>query len=135
MGLIRPLRIAIKTPLDMTGIDILLIVATLGAAIIGIIFLPKLGLPSNQIEIYQNNRIYGRYDLRHNKIIEVPGPLGSTCVEIKSGAARIISSPCPHKICVGMAPIGNKGDFLLCLPNGVLVKWGAQTSDVDAVSR
>jgi len=42
-------------------------------------------------------------------------------VEIKDGAARVISADCPDKICVHHRAIHKTGESILCLPNKVVV--------------
>ncbi len=50
------------------------------------------------------------------------GPLGETVVEIEDGRARVISSPCPTKVCMGMGPASRYGDLLACVPNHLIVR-------------
>ena len=56
----------------------------------------------------------GRYEIR--------GPLGSTFVVVSDGGARVESSPCPHKVCVGMGTVSSPGEVIVCVPNGVAVR-------------
>lgn len=46
------------------------------------------------------------------------------CVEIEvaDGRARVLSSTCPDKICVGCGWLENKGESAVCLPNKVVVR-------------
>jgi hypothetical protein len=80
----------------------------------------------------------------HERIL-VSGPLGDTVVEIRDGAARILSSPCSNQTCVAAGSIARRGQWVACLPNGALVrvegaapseaasrKTASQEADVDA---
>ena len=57
-----------------------------------------------------------------HETIEVPGPLGITVVELDGLRARVISSPCPDKICIKMGWLERPGDYAACLPNRVLAE-------------
>jgi hypothetical protein len=89
-----------------------------------------------EVEVYASNKIVGRYPLHQDRTIEVPGPLGKTIVLIRDGKARIISSPCPNKICMHMGEFGTEGGTLVCVPNKVVVRVGIERAKgLDAVSR
>lgn len=67
---------------------------------------------------------------------EVSGPLGTTRIEIRDRQVRILSSPCPLKICQRAGWIGAAGEMLVCLPNEVTVRLpGRPPGSVDALSR
>ena len=54
--------------------------------------------------------------------VELEGPLGVTRLEIEGCGVRIVDSPCPLKICMGMGKIRRDGALLACLPNQILVE-------------
>ena len=86
------------------------------------------------LEIRASDKLVGRYSLDNHKMVKVPGRLGTTSILIENGRARILSSPCPHKICCGMGDIGTQGGLLVCVPNEVIVAIaGEQAGDLDAV--
>ncbi|MBQ9494859.1 MAG: NusG domain II-containing protein [Treponema sp.] len=62
------------------------------------------------------------YDMSNDKIIEVNGALGISRIEIVSGTARFIDSPCPNKTCVYAYPIGEAGAWAACLPNQIFIR-------------
>ncbi len=66
----------------------------------------------------------------------VRGPLGPSEIEVRRGEARILSSPCPLKLCIRAGWIGSPGEMVVCLPNEVVVRLpGAPGRGIDAVSR
>lgn len=77
------------------------------------------------------------YPLSEDRTIEVQGPIGITSVRISEGQARITASPCINQICVASPPVGHKGDWSACLPNGIFIRAEGdyEESDVDAVVR
>ncbi len=75
------------------------------------------------------------FPLDSERTVAVPGPLGDTVVQISGGEARVLSSPCPEKICVRSGAIARPGQWLACLPNRVLIDIQAGSRDtVDAYS-
>jgi len=84
--------------------------------------------------------VSGRRDVRlavsEDTVREVPGPLGQTRVEIRDGRIRILSSPCPLKLCVKAGWIDRAGEMIVCLPNEVVVRLpGDLPGGIDALSR
>ena len=89
-----------------------------------------------EVEVYSDNKIAGRYSLREDRLVEIPGPLGKTVVKIKDGKACIKSSPCRNKICIHMGEFGTEGGILVCIPNEIVVRIGNGRADgLDAVCR
>lgn len=68
--------------------------------------------------------------------VEVDGPLGKTVVEISGGEARVLTSPCPHQLCVRMGAVRTPGRAVVCVPNRVVVTVeGDGAAPTDAVTR
>ena len=67
---------------------------------------------------------------------EIPGPLGTSVVEVRRGSVLMVSSPCPGHICERMGPASAAGETIVCVPNGVAVTvLGAPERRSDAVTR
>lgn len=76
------------------------------------------------------------YPLDSETTVHVPGPLGDTVVEIADGAVRVISSPCPEKICIKTGRISKPGQWIACLPNRVFISIrGRKSEQPDAISQ
>lgn len=68
--------------------------------------------------------------------LDVPGPLGTTVVRLTPDGARIVSSPCPCRVCVATGALTRSGAVAACVPNRILVRIeGGAPGGVDAVSR
>jgi len=68
--------------------------------------------------------------------VEVEGPLGVTVVELSGGTARVVSSPCPHRLCVKMGAVSAPGRSVVCVPNRVAATVvGDGPASTDAVTR
>lgn len=68
-----------------------------------------------------------------DRVIEVPGPLGSTFVHIENGRVAITDSPCENKLCIGMGAISMTNQWVACLPNKVFVRIGSRTDEGSAL--
>ena len=68
-------------------------------------------------------------------IREVTGPLGVTRIEVRERRVRVLSSPCPQKLCQRAGWIGSAGEMVVCLPNEVVVRLPGRRPGVDALSR
>jgi hypothetical protein len=76
------------------------------------------------------------YPLDAEATVRIPGPLGETVVEIEDGSVRVISSPCPEKICVKTGRISKPGQWIACLPNRVFISiQGRKSEQPDAISQ
>jgi hypothetical protein len=77
-----------------------------------------------------------RLPLDEDAVRDAAGPLGATRVEVRSGQVRVLSSPCPLKLCEKRGWIDRGGDMIVCLPNEVVVRLpGTSPDGVDATSR
>ncbi len=103
------------TPFDR---KLLLVVVLLVAAS----FLLLVGQKSGgKVVVSRDNKVIFVAPLNKNRRIELEGPLGITVLEIKDGAARIVSSPCTKKICIHMGAARRNGDLLACVPNHLVI--------------
>jgi hypothetical protein len=72
------------------------------------------------------------FPLDAQETLSVPGPLGDTLVEIRQGKAHILSSPCTNQNCIAAGFIRARGQWIACLPNGVMVSVeGMNTEGID----
>jgi hypothetical protein len=61
------------------------------------------------------------FPLDAEETVEVPGPLGTTVVEIGDMRVRVLSSPCANQTCVAAGHLDSGGQWAACLPNKVFV--------------
>lgn len=62
------------------------------------------------------------YPIEERSVIDIPGFLGNTTIELKDGRARVVSSPCANKTCVSCGAIYSNGQWIACLPNGIFIR-------------
>jgi hypothetical protein len=72
-------------------------------------------------------------DLGKEAHVEIEGLIGTTEVSIGPEGVAVLESPCPHKICVGKGRVLRAGDWILCLPNGIIVEITGE-ADYDGVT-
>ena len=98
----------------------------LGLGLIIGLLLSELLLPGRErgreVLIEARGRLFVRAYLDTPARYEVPGPLGTTVVEVGEGAVRVISSPCPEKHCVRSGAVRRQGGLIVCVPNRVVVR-------------
>ncbi len=78
--------------------------------------------PGQSVQVRQNQGTVFNAPLAEDRSVELQGPLGVTRLEIANGKARIVSSPCPYKVCIGMGEIHREGEIVACVPNRLLVQ-------------
>lgn len=100
----------------------------LAAGAAAIFLLWNHGSGGDRVLIKQDGRIFLDTTPRLDREITVPGPLGTTLVEIKGGRVRVKSDPGPHQICVRQGWL-MPGQVAICLPNRVSVERGVVRYD------
>ena len=103
------------TPFDR---KLLIVVVLLVASSFLILLGQKTG---GKVVVSVNDKIVFVAPLNKDRHVELEGPLGVTVLEIKDGAARILSSPCTKKICIHMGEVRRSGDLLACVPNHLVI--------------
>jgi hypothetical protein len=119
----------------------------LDAAIIGVIgaaalwgFLAFRFSAAGKAVVFVGDSRYGWYDLGGApRRVEVPTRIGPVTLEIGSGSARVLHSPCPNHLCVRQGSVRRAHAELICMPARLLVvlEGGAgdpRESSVDAVT-
>jgi hypothetical protein len=115
-------------------IDLLIIVICLTG---GFIFFPFINnLEPQKVYIYLDNRQIASYPLSISKQFTIYGKLGKMEILIQDNGVRVLSSCCPHKICVHTGRIKNSGSQIICAPNHILIELkNSSSGDFDAISR
>ena len=62
---------------------------------------------------------YGTYSLAKDQVVKINDH--NTC-RIQNGTAKMIEATCPDHICITQPPIDEKGGFIICLPNQVIIE-------------
>lgn len=73
------------------------------------------------------------YQLDQDAEIPVNGLTGTSVIRIQNGRAFFQESPCANKTCIQADPVYRNGDWVACLPNGIIIRVESEqtTSDID----
>ncbi|MBD3348861.1 MAG: hypothetical protein GF400_06655 [Candidatus Eisenbacteria bacterium] len=119
----------------LTGADRLVLYVLVGLGV-ALLFVPGESGESGEVVVEGAGGFRAVVPLAEERTLEVPGPLGTTVVEVSGGAARVASSPCPEKLCVRAGDVAEAGDVAVCVPNRVVVRAeGHERGEPDATSR
>ncbi len=91
------------------------------------------GTPDGAI-IRAGGKIVHRTDLSKKEIIDVPGPLGTTTIEIEPGRARVAADPGPRQYCVRQGWLTRPGAVAICAPNEISLTLTGRGSDYDSLN-
>lgn len=84
--------------------------------------------------IRAGSEIVAELDLRGRREISVPGPLGTTQIQIEPGRARVLSDPGPRQYCVRQGWLMRPGEIAICAPNQVSLQIAGRTKAYDSLS-
>ena len=76
------------------------------------------------------------YSLSKDGIYKFKGLLGESSIQVESGKAKFIDSPCENKNCIQSGEISTHGQWAACLPNGIFINIEGKSKEngFDAVS-
>lgn len=88
-----------------------------------------LGEAGDTLVVRAGGRVLSELPLSRDQVAAVPGPLGTTTIEIHARRARIKADPGPRQYCVKQDWIERAGQSAICLPNQVSIEIGGRTFD------
>ena len=84
--------------------------------------------------IRSGGKIFREVPLSRDQLIEVPGPLGTSIINIKQRMARVSSDPGPRQYCVRQGWLQRAGEIALCLPNQVSIELAGSRKRYDSLN-
>jgi hypothetical protein len=105
----------------MTKGDWLIILVLLGASLLGIAIVASAPAGARVLVTAEGDLTFSA-SLDQRRQFAVAGPLGKTQLTIDDSGVRVLSSPCPRKICMNMGPARGTADLIACVPNRILVR-------------
>jgi len=85
-------------------------------------------------EVSINGKHWRNIELFQDQIINVPGVLGDSVLEVKEGRIHFIDSPCRQKICIHQGWLKRGGANATCLPNRVSVTILSDNPEFDTIN-
>jgi hypothetical protein len=90
--------------------------------------------PASEALILAGGAEFATVPLHEDRLIEVPGPLGVTTVEVREGRIRCASSPGPQRICERAGWLSHGGESAISLPNRVVIEVLAVDPRYDSIN-
>jgi hypothetical protein len=84
--------------------------------------------------IRSGGKVFLEVPLSRDQQIEVPGPLGTSIINIEKRKARITSDPSPRQYCVRQGWLQQAGEIAICLPNEVSVELTGGEKKYDSLN-
>lgn len=113
--------------------DVVLILCLLGMGVSSWVLLKQRINTAKYCIISVNGRDTHKLLLSEFQKVNVSGTLGEATVEISDKGIRMLSSPCPLKMCVHQGTITTPGQMIICIPNRIIIKIVGE-KEVDAVT-
>lgn len=98
-------------------------VLVLGAGVVAALAISAWqGGAADTVVIRAAGKVIETVPLSQAQVFSIPGPLGTTRIEIAPGRARVAADPSPRQLCVKQGWLSRAGEAALCLPNQVSVE-------------
>lgn len=87
--------------------------------------------PAGKLRIRAGDQVYATLSLGQRRVLDVPGPLGISRIQVDHGRARVVADPGRHQYCVKQGWLTRAGQVAMCLPNQVSLELlgGEKTYD------
>lgn len=121
----------------MTKGDWLVVLVLLGVSLLGVAVVASAPAGARVLVTAEGELSFSA-SLDQHQQFAVEGPLGKTQLTIDESGVRVLSSPCPRKICMSMGPAKGTADLIACVPNRILVRvddTGHEEPAYDLLSR
>lgn len=113
--------------------DVIVLLGGLAVVGLALLALSRAGAPDAAI-VRAGGKVVAEVDLRTARVIEVPGPLGLTRIEIEPGRARVAADPGPRQYCVRQGWLSQAGAVAICAPNEVSLSLRGRGGDYDSLN-
>ena len=87
-----------------------------------------------EVEIWSRGERVQSVPLAEDRILDIPGALGVSRIEIRQAQVRFVSSPCTNKVCIHSGWQRHAGETTACLPNQVSVRILGRDRRYDAIN-
>ena len=91
------------------------------------------GSHADRAIIRSDGRLIAEVALTEARRIEVPGPIGTTVIEIQPGRARVASDPGPRQYCVQQGWLARANAIAICAPNHVSLTLAGRSNRHDSI--
>lgn len=113
--------------------DFLVLAAAVAVCVLSALALWRGGAPDKAI-VRASGKVVAELSLARARTIDVPGPIGTTRIEIEPGRARVASDPGPRQYCVRQGWLDRAGAVAICAPNEVSLSLSGGAADYDSLN-
>lgn len=113
--------------------DWLVLAGALALCVLSALTLWRGGAPDKAV-VRAGGKVFAETGLARAQVVEVPGPLGVTRIEIEPGRARVASDPGPRQYCVRQGWLTRSGAVAICAPNQVSLSLAGGAADYDSLN-
>lgn len=113
--------------------DYLVVGLAVLTCVLSAIKLLQAGVP-DRVVVRAGGEVFATLPLSASRMLEVPGPLGVTVVEVQPGRARVASDPGLRQYCVLQGWLHRAGSVAICAPNQVSVSLAGGRGEYDALA-
>ena len=112
--------------------DVAMLIVAIAFCTIAALALWRGGAPDKAI-VRASGKVFAELGLTRAQVVEVPGPLGVTRIEVEPGRARVVSDPGPRQYCVRQGWLSRAGSVAICAPNQVSLSLSGGAADYDSL--
>ena len=113
--------------------DYVMLGAAVAVCVLSALALWRGGAPDKAV-VRAGGQVYAQVGLTRAQVIEVPGPLGHTRIEVEPGRARVAADPGPRQYCVRQGWLTRAGAVAICAPNEVSLTLGGGSAQYDSLN-
>lgn len=126
----------IKESMKKNDLKLILVLLGVAAVLFLAMFVVKRNTVNGEAVVLIDGEEFGRYPLKSDKVVEIPGHLGNNLLAIEDGSAYMSSAVCPDKICMNFGKIHYNTEMIVCRPGGIVVLIeNGDTSETDVVGQ
>ena len=113
--------------------DVFVVLGGLAVCAYSVAVLWQGGRPESAI-VRAGGKVVAEIELTTPRVLDVPGPLGTTRIEIQPGRARVAADPGPRQYCVRQGWLTRAGAVAICAPNEVSLSLSGRGADYDSLN-
>ena len=113
--------------------DFVMLLAAVAVCVLSALALWRGGAPDKAV-VRARGQVVAEVGLTRAQVIDVPGPLGHTRIEVEPGRARVAADPGARQYCVRQGWLTRAGAVAICAPNEVSLSLSGGAAQYDSLN-